>query len=80
MLCMALMPMIYLRCGLVYISYHTRGSESEGTHSTGPRASNFALVSGLNGVDATTQTPPPANFTAVERPPMWIHPKSANGL
>jgi hypothetical protein len=39
------------------------------TYFTGPSLSIAALVSGVSGVDARTQTSPVESRTAVERPP-----------
>jgi hypothetical protein len=47
---------------------------------TGPILSIVSFVSVVNGVDTSTQTSPDESCTAVERPPIGIHPKRANGL
>ena len=44
------------------------------THSTGPKESTLAFVSALNGVEATTHTPPPESLMAVDRPPIGKNP------
>lgn len=49
-------------------------------HLTGPILSIFSLVSGVNGVEARTQTSPEASFIAVVRPPIGRKPKRKNGL
>jgi len=46
---------------------------------TGPRRSMVALVSVVNGVEATTQTSPDASLIAVERPPILNSPSLVNG-
>jgi hypothetical protein len=47
---------------------------------TGPRLSIVSLVSGVNGVEARTQTSPEASLIAVVRPPIGRKPKRKNGL
>jgi hypothetical protein len=47
---------------------------------TGPSLSIAALVSGVSGVEARTQTSPVESRTAVERPPKGKIPNRRKGL
>lgn len=60
--------------------HYKRNLVMDTTHLTGPISSNFAFVSSLKGVDASTHTSPFFNLMAVDRPPTGNSPKRANGL